>query len=146
MFLNSNLRQKALEMKKYNNLLDNSLSPKTSIYTDRLYLQKKNEIIDLKEQDFEEIVFVNEEIRKPTKTKSDKVNEEDKNDETDKNISILPDIPQDNKKTIVISQKVLQSAKIERNIFSDDDDEKETVDDDKNLFGGNKDLVIHSFF
>jgi len=146
MFLNSNLRQKALEMKKYNNLLDNSLSPKTSIYTDRLYLQKKNEIIDLKEQDFEEIVFVNEEIRKPTKTKSDKVNEEDKNDETDKNISILPDIPQDNKKTIVISQKALQSAKIERNIFSDDDDEKETVDDDKNLFGGNKDLVIHSFF
>ena len=42
---------------------------------------RKKLSIDLKEQDFEEIVFVNEEIRKPTKTKSDKVNEEDKTEE-----------------------------------------------------------------
>ena len=61
----------------------------------------------------------------------------------------LPEIPSDNKKTIVISQKVLDSN-IKENIFSDDDEDKteKEQDDEKQttLFGGNKDLVVHSFF
>ena len=177
MFLTPSLRKKCLSMKKYNQLLNNSFSPKTTIYQNRLYLQQYDNIQPIIEENFDDIIFIKKEsTEKPNvKDESSKVSEttevettkettkeettkettEEKTDdkeitkeetddkeitkeettieeeETSDNIPVLPATPSDNKKTIIISQKILDSANIKDNIFSDEED-----NNDEELFGG----------
>ena len=168
MFLTPSLRKKCLSMKKYNQLLNNSFSPKTTIYQNRLYLQQYDNIQPIIEDNFDDIIFIKKEsTEKPNvKDESSKVSEttkeettkettkvetddkkttEEKTDdkeitkeettieeeETSDNIPVLPATPSDNKKTIIISQKILDSANIKDNIFSDEED-----NNDEELFGG----------
>ena len=155
MFLTPSLRKKCLSMKKYNQLLDNSFSPKTTIYQSRVYLQQYDNIQPVIEDNFDDIIFIKKDSTEKSKVKevskitekpsdessdestekpSDESTEKPSDDETSDNIPVLPAAPSDNKKTIIISQKILDSANIKDNIFSDDEEEENN--NDKELFGG----------
>lgn len=174
MFLNPELRKKSLEMKKYNNLLENSFISNSTIYDNRLYLQHTDDILPLNDTDFEDIVFVKktdeskeeeEEVKEvpdksnveeEVKSVSDESKDEDKtNEEITEEIPTLPEIPSDNKKTIFIPESMLKNSKIDETLFSDneEDDNDDTKKSEKNtsedteLFGGNKkSVIINSFF
>ena len=174
MFLNPELRKKSLEMKKYNNLLENSFISNATIYDNRLYLQHKDYIQPLNDNDFEDIVFVektdksnevSEEVKEVPKvekeeevkvpTEEEVIDEDKTNEEITEEIPTLPEIPSDNKKTIFIPESILKNSKIDETLFSDneEDDSDDTKISEKNtsedteLFGGNKkSVIINSFF
>ena len=169
MFLNPELRKKSLEMKKYNNLLENSFISNSTIYDNRLYLQHTDDIIPLNDTDFEDIVFVKKTDKskdEEVKEVSDESNVEEKvksvpneskeenktNEEITEEIPTLPEIQSDNKKTIFIPESILKNSNIDETLFSDNEDEdsnntKISETEDTDLFGGNKkSVIINSFF